>query len=356
MSKSRSSDRPNENRMTPSAPLVSVVIPTHNRCGYITETITSVLSQDYPAVEIVVVDDGSSDATPDVLKSFGARINVVTQPPSGQVAAVNRGLAAATGDYITLVSDDDPILPGALSRLVDVLESNLHALAAYPDYFIIGPTGENIARVTVFEYSLVDMIRHHLCYPSACALFRRRALELTGGWDTRWRWVADYEFWLRVGLHGPMVHVAEPLATIRRHPTAATLAAPRLAFATEQVAVVESFLARPDLPPEVRAVENEAMVAAWAVAVGIIVDELELSGIPRFRIEDRFAAYIEHPIPIARTRDASALDEARRSVAELTHLLELSTNDRSSLLRRVEVLQRRIALREGSPIEDTLDV
>ncbi len=330
--------------MTTSAPLVTVVIPTYNRCGYLAETIDSVLAQDHPAIEIVVVNDGSTDATADVLRQFGSRINVITQPNSGQGAAVNRGLGVATGDYITLVSDDDPILPNALSRLVDVLETNLDVLVAYPDWFIIDSNGEQTGRMALLDYSFVDMARHHLCHPGPCALFRRIAVELTGGWDLRWRWVADYDFWLRLGLHGPMVHVDEPLATWRHHQTGATQDAPRLALAKEQVAVVESFLARSDLPAEIRAVETEAIAAAWAVGFIVAMDGFETPSLPRFQLADRFAQHIVRSAPVARNRTGTPLEVATRRATELTQLLELSTNDRAALLRHVDVLQRRVAL------------
>ncbi len=342
--------------MTSSVPLVSVVIPTYNRCDYLAETIESVLSQDHPAIEVVVVNDGSTDATLEVLKQFEGRINVVTQPNSGQGAAVNRGLATASGGYITLVSDDDPILPNALSRLVDVLETNLRALVAYPDWFIIDPDGEQTGRIALLEYSFIDMVRHHLCYPGPCALFRRIAVELTGGWDVRWRWVADYDFWLRLSLHGPMVHVAEPMATWRRHPAGATQDASRLAIAKEQVAVTEAFFARADLPAEIRDVETEAMAAAWAVGINFAMEGLESPSLPRFQLADRLAQHVERTVPVARNRTGTPLESATRRVAELSQLLELSTNDRAALLRQVDVLRRRIALLGGDASDGASEV
>lgn len=337
--------------MNTAAPKVSVVIPTFNRCDYIAETIESVLAQDYPAVEVIVVDDGSTDATQSVVQLFGNRIQVLTQPNSGQGAAVNRGLAAATGEYITLVSDDDPVLPGALSQLVDALEANLDALVAYPDWYVIGPNGDRIGEITMPEFSLVDMARHHLCMPGPCTLFRRSVVELTGGWDLRWRWVADYDFWLRIGLLGPMVHVEQFLATWRRHPTAATHAAPRLPMANEQIGVIEAFFARSDVPPEVRAIETEAMAAAWAVGFVVSMDGLESIGLPRFRIEDRLASYIDRPLPVAAARVGTALDNAVRQVDELTSLLAQAVEDRDTLSRHVEVLRRHIMVLGGHPDE-----
>lgn len=327
-----------------TAPLVSVIIPTWNRCTYLGETIDSVLAQDHPAVEVIVVNDGSTDATAEVLARYEGKIAAIQQPNSGQGVAVNRGLAAARGEYLTLVSDDDPLLPGALSQLVDVLECDRAALVAYPDWAIIDSEGTRIALIAGFEYSLVDMARHHLCYPGPCALFRRRALDAVGGWDTRWRWVADYDFWLRMALHGPMVRVPHVLATWRRHEEAATVAAPRLAIAREQVGVIEAFFTRTDLPPEVRAVEREAMASAWIVGAVVALQGLESPGVPRFRVDDRLAHYVERPLPVMRAREPRDMGRLEARVAELEAMAQTRDMDRATLLRHVEVLERHLAI------------
>lgn len=326
-----------------NAPLVSVIIPTWNRCAYLGETIDSVLAQDHPAVEIIVVNDGSTDATDEVLARYEGRISVVDQPNSGQGTAVNRGFLASRGEYLTLVSDDDPLLPGALSQLVDVLEFDRAALVAYPDWAIIDSRGAQTGLISSFEYSLLDMARHHLCYPGPCTLFRRRVLDLVGGWDTRWRWVADYDFWLRIGLHGPMVRVPKLLATWRRHDEAATVSAPRLAMAREQVGVIEAFFARTDLPPEVRAVEREAVASAYVVGAVVAFEGLESPGVPRFRISDRLSPYVDRPLPVMRARDVRNKGRMEARIAELEALEQSHVDERATLRRHIEVLERHLA-------------
>jgi glycosyltransferase involved in cell wall biosynthesis len=335
--------------MKTRAPIVSVIIPTWNRCGYLGTTLESVLEQDHPAIE-VIVDDGSTDATADELRRFAGRVTVIRQPNSGQPAAVNRGLAASRGDYLTMVSDDDPLLPGALSRLVDALETNLAALVAYPDFMIIDPEGNQTTRITGFDYSLLDMLRHHLCHPGPCSLLRRKALELVGGWDPRWRWVADYDFWLRIGLHGPMLRVPELLATWRRHPEAATRAAPRLAIAREHVSVIEAFFERTELPAEIRAVEREAMAAAWVVGSVVALDGLKSTVLPRFEVSDRLAQYVERP-PSAALEPYAARLRATSGDGETEALLLRMESDRERLKRHVEVLERHLRLLGADPAE-----
>ncbi|MEN9644804.1 MAG: hypothetical protein RL238_1473 [Actinomycetota bacterium] len=329
--------------MNDRAPLVSVVTPTYNRADYIAATIDSVLAQDHRAIEVIVVDDGSTDGTEHVLAGFGDRITVIRQANQGQATAVNVGLGAARGTYVTLVSDDDPLLPGALSRLVLELESRPDVLVAFPDWYVIDGDGERTALITGLDYSLRDSVRHHLCMPGPCALFRRSVLEQVGGWDTRYRWVADYDFWLRIGLLGPFVRVPEPLATWREHSTTATTSSPRVAMAKEQAAVILDFFRRDDLPPEIRELEAEATSNAYFIAAITAAQELEPANVPRFEVLDRWASSIEHPIPPLRRRDGTTVDRLSERVRLLERELERTQLERDTLERHIDVLRRHLA-------------
>lgn len=329
---------------TSRAPLVSVVTPTYNRCDYIAETLDSILDQDHPAVELIVVDDGSTDETQRVLQPYLDRISLISQPNRGQATAVNEGLRASTGTYVTLVSDDDPLLPGALSKLVLELESRPDVLVAFPDWYIIDGQGEHVAVITNLDYSYVDMLRHHLCMPGPCALFRRSVLDLVGGWNPRFRWVADYDFWLRIGLHGPMLRVPELLATWRHHVATATTTAPRLAMATEQVAVTLEFFQRTDLPDSIRALETEATANAYTVGALMAMEGLEPPNVPRFEIHDRWARYVERPIPPLLRRDGTSLDRMAERLRLVEREVERLESENATLQRHIQALERHIAI------------
>ena len=107
-----------------SLPLVTIVTPSYNQGQFIRATIDSVLTQDYPAVEYLVVDGGSTDGTIDILRSYGDRVRWTSGPDAGQTDAIHRGFAAATGKYIAWLNSDDVYLPGAISAAVAELEAH----------------------------------------------------------------------------------------------------------------------------------------------------------------------------------------------------------------------------------------
>src|SRR5690606_33014626 len=103
-----------QSRKLSSYPLVSVVTPSYNKGKFIKETIESVLSQDYPNIEYIVMDGGSTDETVDILKSYGDRIAWISEKDDGQADAVNKGIARARGEIIGWLNSDDTYLPGAV--------------------------------------------------------------------------------------------------------------------------------------------------------------------------------------------------------------------------------------------------
>lgn len=214
--------------MSPRRPAVSIVVPTHDRAAWLPRTIDSVLAQDYGDVELVVVDDGSADATASVLTRYArqhprSRFQVLSQANAGQAAAINRGWEIARGDIVGYLSDDDTLMPSAVSRLVDALEREPGAAGAYPAYRVVDEHGDIRDTVLPIEYSPERALRLHDTVIGPGALVRRAALERAGGWDPAFRWMGDLLLWVRIGLEGAMVRVPEVLAAWTRHPGATTL-------------------------------------------------------------------------------------------------------------------------------------
>lgn len=258
--------------MPESLPLVSVITPTYNRASYLPETIESVLSQDYPNFEYIVLDDGSQDNTIEVLKQYDNRIIWESHPNMGETRTVNKGFSMAKGEFFVVVNSDDPILPGLLTKTVAMMQAQPELLVVYPDWITIDQDSNEIERLPTPDYDYLTMLRTHYCNPGGGAVIRRRAYELEGGRDPQFTYVGDYDYWLRVGLHGPFARLPEYLATFRVHPDSATQSAKGEKMGKEHVTMLKALFRRKDLPPEVRAIKAEAMSIGYLVAANIIFD------------------------------------------------------------------------------------
>ena len=202
-------------------PSVSVIIPTHNRGWVLKEAVESVLAQDDQDFELIVVDDGSTDNTAEVLEEYADDLTVFRQNNSGVSAARNRGITLSSGRLIAFLDSDDLWLPEKLSRQVGFFHSNPEAR--------ICQTGEvwirNGVRVNpkkrhkkgagmIFERSV------SLCLVSPSAVMIRRDLfDEVGLFDERLPACEDYDLWLRIGCRYP-VHLIDTPLTIKRggHP------------------------------------------------------------------------------------------------------------------------------------------
>lgn len=198
-------------------PLVSVIIPTYNRGWIIKEAVDSVLSQDFLGFEIIVVDDGSTDNTQDILSAYKNDIKVLKHNNQGVSAARNRGIALASGRFIAFLDSDDLWMPNKLSMQVDFLNINKEALICQTEEIWIR---KNV-RVNqkkrhkklsgmIFEPSLC------LCMVSPSAVMIKRELfEAVGLFDESLPACEDYDLWLRISSGYPVYLIDTPL-TIKR--------------------------------------------------------------------------------------------------------------------------------------------
>ena len=247
-------------------PRLTVITPTYNRADLLGETIESVLSQAGPHVEYLVLDDGSIDGTPALLAKYAGRLTALRHDNMGEQPTVNRGIAQARGDLCMVVNSDDPLRPGAIAEAIRVMDQNPTLAAAYPDWDEIDEHGQIITQHTAPEFDLAGMLSFHECQPGPGAIMRTRLVQQIGGRDEMYRYVADYDMWLRLALVGPMQRIPTPLATWRHHPGAATNAATGKAMAAEHIRVIRAFFARPDLPPDLRRLRRRAISWAYCAA------------------------------------------------------------------------------------------
>lgn len=235
-------------------PLVTIITPAYDAEAYIGETVRSVLAQDYPRLEHIVLDDGSSDRTSQIVRASTAdpRLRLFSHPNIGEAATVNRGLAMAEGEIVGIVNADDTILPGLVGAAVAMLEARPELAAVYPDWRRIDAAGMPIADMLVPEFDYRVLLEQNLCLPGPGALIRRAALGGEPLRDPRFRYKSDYFLWLRLGLNRPLARLPGIYATWRQHPEGASQRGRSPRMASEQIAVVEALFARSDCPDEVR--------------------------------------------------------------------------------------------------------
>jgi glycosyltransferase involved in cell wall biosynthesis len=233
-----------------SRPLVSIVTPSFNQARFLEETIRSVLDQDYPNFEYLVVDGGSTDGSAEIVERYADRLAWWTsEPDAGQAAALNKAFGHARGEILGWVSSDDTLLPGAVSTVVAELERNPAAALVYGEAMFVAEDGEELFPLEPRPFDVEAMVRaceNHVVQPGS--LFRREALELAGPLDEQAYYFFDFEFVLRLAERGRgVVPISDRLATYRVHPESKSGGAP-LAKARDYLRIADRFFAGSALP------------------------------------------------------------------------------------------------------------
>jgi glycosyltransferase involved in cell wall biosynthesis len=201
---------------------VSVVIPTHNHAAYLRQAIDSALGQTSTPLEVIVVDDGSTDETPRILSEYGGRIRAIRQSNAGVSVARNTGIAAAAGDLIALLDSDDSWAPTKLER-------QIARLSADPGMGLVHCGSERVdeagRRLSVsldgmegwVAPALLRLDSDVIAAPGSCVLVPKRVVEEIGGFDARLPPSEDWDFCYRVAKRYPIGYVREMLVRYRIH-------------------------------------------------------------------------------------------------------------------------------------------
>lgn len=211
-------------------PLVSIVIPCFNQGQYLAAAVESALAQTYKDIEVVVVDDGSSDDTAQVMEHFAgdARVKFLRQENLGPSAARNTGVAASKGTYLNFLDADDSIAPEKVERQLGALEADPGLGFAYCDIGYMDEDGADIEEKNRFSIAdgrrvlsgdIFDQLFAGGYFPPHSPLVRRSVFEKVGGFDPALRGCCDWDLWLRLSGHGfTAQYLNEKLARYRFHP------------------------------------------------------------------------------------------------------------------------------------------
>jgi glycosyltransferase involved in cell wall biosynthesis len=183
--------------MSDELPLVTVVTPCLNQARFVDEAVRSVLAQDYPRLEHIVVDGGSTDGTLELLRAYD-HLRLVSEPDEGQSDALRKGFALAQGEIFGWLNADDAYLPGAVSAAVAKLGSGGYGLV-YGGYRVVHENGETAFDVPVHPFDFETLLDAKNFVPQPSAFFTREAYEAVSGVDRRYHYAMDYDLWVRIG-------------------------------------------------------------------------------------------------------------------------------------------------------------
>ena len=185
------------------------------------ETIECILNQDYPEIEYIIIDDGSTDNTREVVQAYAGKLRYHYQENGGEAAAVNTGWQLATGDYFCVVCSDDPQKNATLIReMVEAMQAHPQIIVAYPDFYVIDAAGNVIRTIITQEFTPGRLLYYCECLPGPGALIRRSVLyekqkQLR---NPEYHFITDLESWMQLLRFGDFQRVPGVFAHWRAHP------------------------------------------------------------------------------------------------------------------------------------------
>ncbi len=244
--------------MINAEPAVSVIIPAYNCDRYIVQAVESVLQQEDCSYEIIIIDDGSTDATEEVLAPYRDRLRYVKQKNQGVAAARNHGIAISQADFVAFLDADDYFLPDKLARQADILIKSPNLGIVHSGWQRVDYQGNKLLDVCPWsqipELNLETWLRWKPVLPSAM-MFRREWLQYVGGFDARFPPAEDTNLVLKLALKGcKTAWLKQITVCYRQHETSAMYKG--LPQAHSLMAVTNDFFNQSNLPPEVRLMEQ----------------------------------------------------------------------------------------------------
>jgi glycosyltransferase involved in cell wall biosynthesis len=199
------------------APAITVLIPTYNQADYLPDAIESVLQQTWRDFELLVINDGSTDNTREVLEAYRSepRLRVIHQSNQKLPRALNTGFKQARGKFLTWTSSDNRMLPKMLETLENALRTNPDVSLVYGDWELIDGKGNSQRVIQTLNYDPYLLMRTN--YINACFLYRRSCQAELGLYNPKYLHVEDWEYWLRMSEKYKMMHVPKVLYQYRIH-------------------------------------------------------------------------------------------------------------------------------------------
>ncbi|HBR16176.1 MAG: hypothetical protein A3G39_09695 [Deltaproteobacteria bacterium RIFCSPLOWO2_12_FULL_43_16] len=221
-----------------SGPLVSIITPSYNQGVFIEETIKSVLSQDYPNIEYIVVDGGSMDNTVEILKKYEGRLRWISEKDRGQSDAINKGFRMSKGEILAWLNSDDTFLPGAVRKMAEAFNFSPDAGMIYAGGYYTDEKGNIVDSHPPEPFDREKLASSGFIFQPS-TFFRREAFFGAGGLDESLHYTMDHDLWLKICSKHKVGHIEEFLSTYRIHGESKTMAERnRLEFAEESLKTI----------------------------------------------------------------------------------------------------------------------
>jgi GT2 family glycosyltransferase len=306
--------------------LVSIVTPSYNQGPYLEQTIQSVLGQDYPHIEYIVVDGGSTDSSVDVIEKYADRLAYwISEKDSGQAEAINKGFARANGEIVAWLNSDDYYMLNTISVAVRCFEQNPDVVMVYGDMLAVDGEGQTINVLKYKQLSLEDLLSFQIIgQPSV--FFRRSALEKAGLLDTSFHFMLDHHLWIRLAQQGRILHAPQIWSAAHYH-AAAKNRARAAEFGREAFRVLDWAKREPGLAETVAGLGRRPLASAHRYNARYLLD----GGQNLSALREWFRALFLHP--------PTALARLNLFVSALLNLTGLHRLRQAILRRR----QRRLS-------------
>jgi glycosyltransferase involved in cell wall biosynthesis len=202
-----------------SLPRISVVVPSFNQAGFIEQTLRAILDQNYPDLELIVIDGGSKDESPEIIRRYEDRIKFwCSEPDGGQTQGIIKGMGHATGEILCFLNSDDLFEPGALLDVGEYFARHPNVDAVYGDALWIDAKNKPLRPQKEIPFNRFIWLYTYNYIPGMSMFWRRSIYDRAGGFDPQYQLAFDADLWIRFSDHGKIAHVARQWSCMRFYP------------------------------------------------------------------------------------------------------------------------------------------